>query len=88
MKDEEVQETTAYFTSESAIALQAGEIYHYIQKAFMKMFSDFLEFQRGGSEWKLQVIEHLKIRVVTYQPLKRSSYNPTPKDSDIKRQYI
>ncbi len=72
MKDGAVQATTAYFTSECAIALQAGELYHYIQKAFMKMFNDFLEFQREGSDWKLQVIEHLKIHVVTYQPLKGS----------------
>ncbi len=40
----------------------------------MKMFNDFMEFQRQGSDWKLQVVQQFKIHVVKYKPLKGSSY--------------
>ncbi len=54
-KGDEAEEIQTYFTSECAIAVKKEDIHRYMQTAFMKMFNDFVDFQRQGNDWKLSI---------------------------------
>ena len=42
------------------------------------MFTSFLEFQREGSNWTVDMVMNVNLHIVQYQPLKGSSFIPLP----------
>jgi len=60
-----------FFRSCVATEINSSEISHNIDVAFTKVSNTFEEFMELGSNFELEYIEHLEVKMATYKPLTR-----------------
>ena len=70
---------TIFQGSRTHIALNAEETEDQLPEVFQTIHTKFQEFQREGSGWTLEKVNHIEVHSATYNPLQGSSYIKLPK---------
>jgi hypothetical protein len=77
-RGDQVEVAEPHFHGRCHIVLNNQDIEHALRESIMKMVNSFVEYQREGSNWTLDKVLGININIVTYSPLKGSSYLPLP----------
>ena len=77
--DGEVRTATPTFRTRVAITLQGTDIDEQIADAYQQLYERADEFQREGSGWSFDQVDHIDLHTVAYQPLSGSKYFDLPK---------
>ena len=85
---EKTEYTTPHFHGKCRTALNKLDIGEGMQESIRKVVNSFQEYCRNGSMWKLSQIKSITLNIAKYQPLKGSSYIPTPPTLHSKKAII
>ena len=77
-KGDRIEVAEPFFHGQCHIVLKEDDIEQALRESIMKIINSFIEYQREGSNWTLDKVIRTNIHIVTYKPLKGSSYLPLP----------
>lgn len=84
----EVKQSYGYFQSEVEIITTSTDLSEIFDITFEKLLEKAEKYQKEGSGWVFDYVESLDISIVPFDPLKGSSYIPTPSFIENKKAVI
>lgn len=73
-----VETTIPHFRSRTCQVLNDGDVDHFLNEAFQQMQNAMQEFVHRGSDWVMDRVIGLEVKIVPYQPLTAAKYNSLP----------
>ena len=74
-----------HFRSNTTRTVHSHELREQLRQAKEKVRESFIEVQRNGSGWQLDMILHMDVCVASYTPIRASSYVKLPKKIQDKK---
>lgn len=81
--ESEEEFTIPHFRSRTFISLYDDDEEHDLNKAFQQMLNALEEFVHFVSNWRVERVMGLEIKIVPYHPLSASKYSPLPPKINI-----
>ena len=77
-KNDRLETVEPHFRGKCQMAIKPEDIADGFQESVKKIHTSFTEYQRQGSNWVLDHVMNISLKMAKYQPLKGSSFIPLP----------
>ena len=86
--EEEPEKVSVYFNTNTTTVYYTGITDTIFEELVDNIVSKLVSFSSCGSEWQLQTIEKITIKLVRYIPVRGSSFIPFPDNHPLRRDSI